>query len=176
MIHRDIKPANLLLDARGNLWVTDFGLAQIRTDATLTRSGDVFGTMRYMSPEQASGNRAAVDHRADIYSLGVTSMGCSRWSPFLRNRTASNCAEVLEDDPRPPCSFDRSIPVELETIVLKAISKVPAQRYATAQDLADDLQRWLDDRPIAARRPTVKQAHAVGSAAPLFRAQAAAFC
>src|SRR5262249_41285436 len=70
--HRDVKPANLMVDARGNLWVTDFGLAQIQSDARLTLTGDLVGTLRYMSPEQALAKRVTVDHRTDVYSLGVT--------------------------------------------------------------------------------------------------------
>lgn len=72
VIHRDIKPANLLLDPIGNIWITDFGLAQIQTDSNLTRSDDMLGTLRYMSPEQASGGKVPMDHRTDIYSLGIT--------------------------------------------------------------------------------------------------------
>jgi hypothetical protein len=156
VIHRDIKPANLLIDGCGNLWVTDFGLAHVQTDVTLTRTGDLLGTARYMSPEQTSGDRVGIDHRTDIYSLGVTLYEFLTLEPiFAENDHAALVRRILEDDPRPPRSINRNIPNELETIVLKAIAKAPGDRYATAGQFADDLQRWLDDRPIVARRPSI---------------------
>ncbi len=156
VVHRDIKPANLILDHRGNIWVTDFGLAQFHADANLTRTGDMMGTLRYMSPEQAAGNRVVLDHRTDIYSLGVTLYELLTLEPlFDGNDRQALVRQIIDDEPRAPRLLDKSIPIELETIVLKAIAKSPAERYATAQDLADDLQRFLDDKPILARRPTL---------------------
>ncbi|MBX9790137.1 MAG: protein kinase [Pirellulales bacterium] len=156
VVHRDIKPANLLLDARGNLWVTDFGLAQLQTAGQLTQTGDMLGTLRYMSPEQAAGDRVLLDHRTDIYSLGVTLYELLTLEPaFADSQRQVLLRKIIEDDPPAPRAHDAKIPRELETIVLKTIAKSPADRYATAEALADDLQRWLDDQPIVARRPTL---------------------
>ena len=156
VIHRDIKPANLLLDATGKVWVTDFGLAQVlESDSHLTRTGDPMGTLRYMSPEQAVGNRAILDHRTDIYSLGITLYEMLTLEPAIRDagyREMLN--QVAEHDPIPPKTVDPWLPSELDTIIRKAISKSPNERYETAGAFADDLQRWLDDKPIAARAPT----------------------
>jgi serine/threonine protein kinase len=156
VIHRDIKPANLLLDDKGNVWVTDFGLAQVSADATLTRTGEMVGTLRYMSPEQAAGQRVLVDHRTDIYSLGATLYELLTLQPLFDgpDRHSLLC-QIMTDEPAPPRSIDRSIPVELETIVLKALAKAPEERYATAADLAADLRRFLNEEPILARRPSV---------------------
>jgi serine/threonine protein kinase len=156
IVHRDVKPANLLLDGRGNVWVTDFGLATFHADASLTQTGDMLGTLRYMSPEQAGGRRALLDHRTDVYSLGATLYELLTLRPIFdaADRQAL-LQQILHAEPRPPRSIDRSIPPELETIVLKALGKTPAERYATAQEFADDLKRFLEDRPIQARRPTL---------------------
>ncbi len=158
IIHRDVKPANLLVDDSGNLWITDFGLAQFHADAGLTQTGDLLGTFRYMSPEQANGPRGVLDHRTDIYSLGATLYELLTLRPLFEgsDRQALLC-QILSDEPPLPRSIDRSIPQELETIVLKALSKSPADRYATAQELADDLKRFLSYEPILARRATLVQ-------------------
>jgi hypothetical protein len=156
VIHRDIKPANLLLDPKGNVWVTDFGLAQINAEANVTRTGDVFGTLRYMSPEQAAGKRALVDHRADVYSLGATLYELLALQPIFPGiDRASLLGQILHDEPKPLRAHNRAIPEELETIVMKATAKLPTERYATAGELAADLRRFLDDRPILARRSTL---------------------
>jgi serine/threonine protein kinase len=156
VIHRDIKPANLMLDARGHLWVTDFGLAQFQEDVGPTRTGDLVGTLRYMSPEQALGKRVLLDHRTDLYSLGVTLYELLTLEPaFPETDRQELLRRLADEEPRPPREFDPGIPVELETIVLKTMSKNPADRYASAQALADDLQRFLDEKPILARRPTL---------------------
>jgi serine/threonine protein kinase len=156
VIHRDVKPANLLLDGRGNLWITDFGLAQFHADAVLTQSGDLLGTLRYMSPEQAGGQRALIDHRTDVYSLGATLYELLTLRPIFDGADRQALMrQILHDEPPPPRTIDRAIPPELETIVLKAIGKTPVERYATARELADDLQRFLEDRPIRARRPSM---------------------
>lgn len=155
-IHRDIKPANLLLDHSGHIWITDFGLAHVGNDASLTATGDVLGTMRYMSPEQAGGQRAVLDGRTDIYSLGATLYELLTLEPLFATTGRPGLLDaILNSDPRPLRSCDRQIPVELETIVLKCLAKYPAERYATAADLAADLRRYLDERPILARRPTL---------------------
>lgn len=155
VIHRDIKPANILLDEQGRVWVTDFGLAQVATDVSLTRSGEMLGTLRYMSPEQAMGQRAQVDHRSDIYSLGATLYELLTLKPiFSGDDRATLLLQILQEEPNLPRQHDRTIPIELETIVLKAIAKSPADRYATAGEFAEDLRRFLSERPILARRPT----------------------
>ena len=158
VIHRDIKPANLLVDATGQLWTTDFGLARLGNDAGLTMTGDLLGTIRYMSPEQALAKRVSVDARTDIYSLGVTLYELLTLEPAYNGR---NREEVLRqiafEEPRPPRRLNRAIPAELETIVLKAMGKNPEERYASAQELADDLGRFLEDKPIKAKRPSLRQ-------------------
>jgi eukaryotic-like serine/threonine-protein kinase len=158
VVHRDIKPANLILEERGNLWVTDFGLARFHRDAGLTLTGDLLGTLRYMSPEQALAHRGSVDHRSDIYSLAATLYELLTLHPVLKGSDRRELLrQIAWEEPRPPRRLNREIPVELETIVLKALAKEPSERYATAQDLADDLQRFLDDRPVLAQRPTRAQ-------------------
>jgi len=140
IVHRDIKPANLLVDARGNLWVTDFGLAQMQTDNGLTITGDVLGTLRYMSPEQAQGRRAIVDHRTDIYSLGTTLYEVlTLRAAFAGQDRHEVLRKIAEEEPPPPRLLNQSVPRDLETIVLKAMARDVCQRYATARDLADDL-------------------------------------
>jgi serine/threonine protein kinase len=155
IVHRDIKPGNLLLDVRGQLWITDFGLAQVTGDAGLTMTGELLGTLRYASPEQVLARRGIVDHRSDVYSLGATLYELLTLRPPFdgRDRPAL-LRQIADEEPPPPRSLEPTIPAELETIVSKALRKEPAERYATAQDLADDLQRFLDGRPILARRPT----------------------
>ena len=158
VIHRDIKPANLMLDPVGNIWITDFGLAQIQTDSNLTRSGDMLGTLRYMSPEQASGGKVPMDHRSDIYSLGITLYELLTLQPAISGMGYQEIVnQIAEHDPVSPRSIDPSIPLELEIIMRKAIAKSPIERYETASLLADDLQRWLDDKPILAKPPTALQ-------------------
>ena len=155
VVHRDVKPANLLVDVAGRLWVTDFGLAQIHSDARLTMTGDLVGTLRYMSPEQALARHLVIDHRTDVYSLGATLYEVLTLEPAFAGTDRQELLQrIAFKEPTPPTRVHRAIPAELETIVLKAMEKKPSQRYATAQELADDLQRWLDDQPIRARRPS----------------------
>jgi serine/threonine protein kinase len=158
IVHRDVKPANLLLDGRGQLWVTDFGLARVGGDPGLTASGEVLGTLRYASPEQVLARRGVVDHRSDVYSLGATLYELLTLRPLFEGQDRDELLfQIGADEPRPPRAVDSSVPVELETIVLKALRKEPAERYASAEELADDLQRYLDNRPILARRPALTE-------------------
>jgi hypothetical protein len=158
VVHRDIKPANLLLDGRGRLWVTDFGLARCQGEAGLTVSADLVGTLRYMSPEQALGRRGLTDHRTDLYSLGVTLYELLTLEPACTGQDRQEVLRQVERaEPRPPRRLNPLVPADLETVVLKALAKHPPDRYATAQELADELGRFLEDRPIRARRPTPRQ-------------------
>jgi serine/threonine protein kinase len=154
VVHRDVKPANLLVDGRGHLWVTDFGLARMQSEGNLTLSGDLVGTLRYMSPEQALANRVLIDHRTDIYSLGATLYELLTLRPaFEGNDRQELLRQIAFTDPPAPHRLNTAVSAELETVVLKALEKRPEDRYATAQELADDLRRILDDQPIRARRP-----------------------
>ncbi len=156
IVHRDVKPSNLLLDTQGEIWVADFGLAHVRNDASLTVSGDVLGTVRYMSPEQAAGHSAAIDQRTDIYSLGVTLYELLTLQPvFAGDDPRQLLSKLAQDDPVAPCRHNPSIPPDLETVLLKSIAKSPEHRYASAADLASDLRSFLAGKPIRARRPTV---------------------
>jgi eukaryotic-like serine/threonine-protein kinase len=158
VVHRDIKPGNLLVDARGNLWVTDFGLAHVHSQAGLTMTGDLVGTLRYMSPEQALAKRVIVDHRTDIYSLGATLYELLTLEPvFPGSDRQELLRQIAFEEPRPPRRVNKAIPAELETIVLKAMEKNPADRYGTSQELADDLRRHLGDKAILAKRPSLAQ-------------------
>src|SRR6266536_2407284 len=158
VVHRDIKPGNLMLDARGKVWITDFGLARLDSSASLTVSGDLVGTLRYMSPEQALAKRVTIDHRSDVYSLGVTLYELLTLEPAVGGKDRQELLhQIAFEEPPLPRKVNRAIPQELETIVLKAMEKNPAERYVTAQDLADDLRRFLEDKPIRARRPSLAQ-------------------
>lgn len=154
VVHRDIKPSNLLIDDAGHLWITDFGLALTGTEADLTQTGELLGTLRYMSPEQALGNRGVVDQRSDVYALGMTLFemltGQPAWSESDRGALLQH---IERDDPPRLRQLRPDLRVELETIVHKAIDKRPEARYQTAAELADDLRRFLQDQPILARPP-----------------------
>jgi WD40 repeat protein len=149
IIHRDVKPSNLLLDTEGVLWVTDFGLAKV-DDIDLTRTGDVLGTLRYMAPERFRGQG---DTRADIYALGLTLYELLALRPAFDSPDRVALSEQIKSlDPPRLRSLDARIPRDLETIVLKAIEKDPKARYTSAEAMAGDLGRFLDDQPILARR------------------------
>ncbi len=153
VVHRDIKPGNLLIDAKGDLWVSDFGLAKIATtDAGVTMTGDVFGTLRYMSPEQALAKHDLVDHRTDIYSLGATLYELLGGRPVVDGSDKGEILRKITDtDPVPLRRFDRAIPADLETVLLKCLRKEPNDRYASAKDLAEDLRRFRNGQPVIAR-------------------------
>jgi serine/threonine protein kinase len=158
ILHRDIKPSNLLVDARGNLWVTDFGLARFENEPGLTRTGDLLGTLRYIAPELVLGHRMVYDPRSDIYSLGATLYELLTLRPVFDGRDRQVLLrQIAQDEPIPPKRLAPAIPRDLETIVLKALEKVPDRRYASAYDLGEDLRRFLEDRPIRARRPTLAE-------------------
>jgi serine/threonine protein kinase/WD40 repeat protein len=150
ILHRDVKPSNLLLDTQGTLWITDFGLAKADDSGELTNPGDIVGTLRFMAPERFQGR---ADPRSDVYSLGITLYEMLTLRPAFDNTEKPQLIErVTHQDPPRPRKLDPHIPRDLETIVLKAVAKEPADRYLTAAALAEDLRRFLADRPIRARR------------------------
>jgi WD40 repeat protein/serine/threonine protein kinase/tetratricopeptide (TPR) repeat protein len=151
IIHRDIKPSNLLLDTQGTVWVTDFGLAKAAAEAEdLTHSGDIVGTLRYMAPERFRGQ---ADARGDIYSLGLTLYELLVQRPAFSEKDRSKLIhQVTHDEPTSPRRINPAVPRDLETIVLKAIDREPARRYQTAEAMAEDLRRFVEDKPIRARR------------------------
>ena len=150
ILHRDIKPSNLLLDARGNVWVADFGLAKASDGEDLTHTGDVVGTLRYLAPERLRGQS---DPRGDVYSLGLTLYELLTLRPAFDAADRERLIQqVTQGEPPRPRQLEPGVPRDLETIVLKAIAREPAHRYATAGALAEDLQRFLEGRPIRARR------------------------
>jgi WD40 repeat protein/serine/threonine protein kinase len=149
VLHRDIKPSNLLLDAKGNVWITDFGLAKAEGTDGLTHTGDFVGTLRYMAPERLDGSS---DRRSDLYSLGATLYELVTLQPFLKTGSSGQLIErIRNESPSAPSKHDRSIPRDLETIVLKSLAKEPTSRYRTAAAMADDLRRFLKGEPIHAR-------------------------
>jgi serine/threonine protein kinase/Flp pilus assembly protein TadD len=150
IVHRDVKPSNLLLDARGTVWITDFGLAKAEGTDELTHTGDIVGTLRYMAPERL---RGWSDPRSDVYALGITLYELLTLCPAFAESSRPRLIErVAHEDPPAPRKIDRLIPRDLETIVLKAIDKEPGRRYATAGELSDDLIRFLAGEPVRARR------------------------
>lgn len=153
VLHRDLKPSNILIDARGQPHITDFGLAkQVNGDSSLTMSNIVMGSPAYMSPEQLRGQNREVDARSDVYALGATlyEMATGR-VPFLPVTPMEALRQVEEDEPLPPGLLNPALPADLETICLKCLEKEPRKRYASAQDLAADLRRFLNREPILAR-------------------------
>jgi serine/threonine protein kinase/Flp pilus assembly protein TadD len=152
IIHRDIKPSNLILDRDGRLRILDFGLARLEGQESLTLSGDLLGTVAYMSPEQAMARRVLVDHRTDIYSLGAALYEALVWKPPFQGKDRDDTlSQILIREPAPPRRSNQRIPADLETIVLKCLRKDPAARYRTAEALAQDLRRFVRGDPIEAR-------------------------
>ena len=150
VLHRDIKPANLLLDTAGGVWVTDFGLAKTLEQDNLTHTGDILGTLRYMAPETFSGK---ADARSDIYSLGLSLYELLALRPAFDETNRTRLIRQVMDGQFPPLRrLNPDVPKDLETIVQKATDHVPQARYQTAGGLADDLERFLKDEPIRARR------------------------
>ncbi|MCA9140754.1 MAG: tetratricopeptide repeat protein, partial [Planctomycetales bacterium] len=155
-VHRDIKPSNLMVDHAGKIWITDFGLARSQTNQSLTQSGDVIGTMRYMSPEQACGRSAWVDGRSDIYSLAVTFYEMLSLHQAYPGENGPSILQAIDHCDviglRKHCN---DIPTDLETVIAKAMAKSRDDRYETSQAFADDLRRVLGGLPTVARPPTV---------------------
>ena len=150
-LHRDVKPANFLLDPDGHLWLADFGLAKSVGEGSLTAKGDWLGTLRYTAPECLRGEGVV---RSDLYSLGLTLYELLVGHPaYPETDRAQLLRQISESPPRPPRQFDPTIPPDLEAVILKASAWEPADRYATAAEMAADLQRFLDAQPVRARRP-----------------------
>lgn len=158
VIHRDIKPSNLILDPEGTVWLTDFGLAKRADEITMTAAGVLMGTPRYMSPEQAASAKQPIDHRTDIYSLGATLYELVTGKPVFDSQTPQGViTQILNTEPVAPRLLQGKLPRDLETIILKCLAKEPARRYQQAQDLADDLRAYLENRSIRARRASLAE-------------------
>jgi WD40 repeat protein/serine/threonine protein kinase len=150
ILHRDVKPSNLVLDECGVVWVADFGLARLEDEAGLTQSGEFVGTLRYMAPERFEGR---CDPRSDVYSLGLALYELATFRPaFGASSRHQLIQQVTQQEPPRPRSVNPAIPRDLETILLKAIAREPSRRYQSAGELAADLLRFVEDKPIAARR------------------------
>ena len=155
VLHRDIKPSNLLLDTHGTVWVTDFGLAKADDQQNLTHTGDILGTLRYMSPEAFDGK---TDARSDIYALGLTLYELLALRPAFDERDRPKLIKQVTTVEAPLLGkLNPEVPRDLETIVHKAMDRDPPHRYQTAGELAADLQHFLDDEPITARRSSVAE-------------------
>jgi eukaryotic-like serine/threonine-protein kinase len=155
VLHRDIKPSNLLVDSQGIVWVTDFGLAKTADSDGLTETGEVFGTVRYMAPERFEGRG---DSRSDVYCLGLTLYELVALRPaFSGTERYRVMQQIQKEGPLLLRKLNAKVPPDLETIIHKAISREPARRYATAGALAEDLGRFLESRPIHARRSSITE-------------------
>ena len=152
VLHRDLKPHNVLVDRDGQPHVTDFGLAKrVEAGRDVTRTGEWAGTLQYMPPEQADGEFKDLTWAADIYSLGATLYTLLTGVPPFQGSKATILHRIIMDEPTRPRSLDYRVDPDLETICLKCLEKEAGRRYATAGELADDLDRWLVDEPITAR-------------------------
>jgi WD40 repeat protein/tRNA A-37 threonylcarbamoyl transferase component Bud32 len=153
VIHRDLKPANVLLDQDGQTRVTDFGLAKrVEGKSDLTASGQILGTPSYMPPEQAAGKLDQIKETADVYALGaILYTLLTGRPPFQADNPLDTLMQVLEREPVSPRQLNPTVPRDLETICLKSLEKEPRRRYASARELADELERFLEGRPILAR-------------------------
>ena len=153
VLHRDLKPANVLIDDSDRVHVTDFGLAKhLDSDSSVTHSGAAVGTPHYMAPEQAGGHSDRASRQSDVYSLGAILFSCLAGRPPIVADTVVQTLVQVVHKPAPPVrSIRRDAPADLETIIAKCLEKAPAKRYETAGNLADDLDAFLEDRPISAR-------------------------
>ena len=155
VIHRDVKPSNLLLE-QDHVWLSDFGLARRHDDLRMSMTGAMLGTPNYMSPEQAAPTRRPADHRSDIYSLGATLFELlTGRCVFVADTPLAVLAQVIAEEPPPLRSVLPDASRDLETILLRCLDKYPGDRYQTADELADDLQAYAEDRAIKARRPSL---------------------
>jgi serine/threonine protein kinase/tetratricopeptide (TPR) repeat protein len=153
VVHRDMKPSNLLLSPAGRLSVNDFGLARMLEQPGMTMTGEFVGTPAYMSPEQITAGRTPLDQRTDIYSLGATLYELlTLQPPFMGERRDQVLAQILHKEPKSPRKVNPKVPVDLETICLKAMEKDPDRRYQTAGAMAEDLRRYVNRFAISARR------------------------
>ena len=159
VLHRDIKPSNILVDELGNARLTDFGLAkQIDANESLTGTGAVLGTPAYMSPEQASGRSSQLAATSDVYSLGTVLYHClTGQQPFTASSPLQLALKIVEQDPPPPRFIDSRIDRDLEMIVVRAMQKPTDLRYASAMDMANDLEAFLRDEPVAVRSGRIAQ-------------------
>ena len=171
------NPPIFFFDERDELWITDFGLALFQTGPGVTLSGELVGTLRYMSPEQALAKRGLIDHRTDIYSLGATLYEMLTLQPVFSGQDGQELLyQIASQEPIVPRSLDRTIAVDLETILMKVLAKNPSERYGIAGELADDLQRFLEHKPIlgAGRRSWTRRPS--GAAAPRAWSSPASSC
>src|SRR5499433_2777638 len=153
ILHRDIKPGNILLDAKGEPNLTDFGLARlVESESTVTRTLEVLGTPSYMAPEQAAGNNTKLTNATDVYGLGaVLYQLLTAHPPFAGGTTFETIKLLLETEPRQPRLWNPKVDRDLSTICMKCLEKDPLRRYSSALALPEDLERWLRHEPIQAR-------------------------